>query len=72
MVKKKTIKMMNTIALWLITLGAVNWGLEKVVEWNLIDTISNAIYPAMGIWIYSAIALSGAYALYLLLTKQLK
>lgn len=70
MAKKKG-KILKTLALWLITIGALNWGLERIFNFNLVDTIVGA-GSVLSQWIYGLVGLAGAYAVYLLLVKQLK
>ena len=45
--------------------GALNWGLVKLFNFNLVDTLLSWIsLTGFGVYIYGAIGLAGAYGLY--------
>lgn len=55
-------KILDSIALILIVLGAVNWGLVGFFEFNLVDTIFGTMSPFSRI-IYAVIGVAGLYSL---------
>lgn len=69
-------KWYDKIAYALISIGAINWGLA-VFDFNLIPTIfaTFLVYDQVVILskvVYALVGLSGIYAIWLLLSKQLK
>ncbi|MGL5381133.1 DUF378 domain-containing protein [Clostridium sp.] len=55
-------KILDSIALILIVLGAVNWGLVGFFEFNLVDTIFGTM-SAFSRIIYAVIGVAGLYSL---------
>lgn len=71
MAKRKTMKAINTIAYWLLTIGALTWGLNEI-GWNPVEKILGWVHPSLPGMVYWLVGFAGIYAVYLLLTKQLK
>jgi uncharacterized membrane protein YuzA (DUF378 family) len=72
MITRKMQRRLNPLALWLVTVGAVNWGLS-VLGYNVVEMLASAInMPLVATVVYSAVGIAGVYAVYLLLAKQLK
>lgn len=70
---KKKFKMLNRIALWLITIGAINWLSVALLDTNIVETVLNAInLGGYANWIHTLVGAAGVWAIYLLLSKQLK
>ena len=55
-------KTLDYVALSLVIIGAVNWGLIGFLQFNLVDTIFMTI-PAISRIIYSLVGLAGLYCL---------
>ena len=49
-------KIAGTIALWLVIIGAVNWGLIGLLDFNLVTKILGETIYATGIYILVGIA----------------
>ena len=62
MAKKKG-KLLNTLTLWLVLIGAVNWGLA-VFNVNVVELIANAVWITLAPIVYVAVGLSGIYQIY--------
>ena len=56
-------KFLNYIALTLVIIGALNWGLIGLLDFNLVDTLfgTNSFLSSL---IYSLVGLSGIYSFY--------
>ena len=62
-------KVIDTIALVLVIIGAINWGLIGIFEFNLVDTIFGAMSIISRI-IYILVGISGLWAIRLLFVKD--
>lgn len=73
MAKKKLLqsKWLRRTALALLTAGAINWGSTKLLKLNIVDIIFG-VDTALSGAVYLLVTLSAGYAVYLLLSKQLK
>ena len=65
----KKMKIIDKIALLLIVIGAINWGLIGFFEFNLVDTIFGEMSLFSRI-IYSLVGLSGLWGIKLLLINN--
>ena len=61
-------KVIDTIALVLIIIGAINWGLVGIFNFNLIDAIFGAMSVISRI-IYILVGISGLWAIKLLFDR---
>lgn len=61
-------KVIDTIALVLIIIGAINWGLVGIFNFNLVDAIFGAMSVISRI-IYILVGISGLWAIKLLFAK---
>ena len=61
-------KVIDTIALVLIIIGAINWGLVGIFNLNLVDAIFGAMSVISRI-IYILVGISGLWAIKLLFDK---
>lgn len=61
-------KVIDTIALVLIIIGAINWGLVGIFNFNLVDAIFGAMSTISRI-IYILVGISGLWAIKLLFNK---
>lgn len=56
---------LDITALVLVIIGAINWGLLGIAQYNIIETI----FGGLSRFIYVIVGLSGIYAIYSLLMK---
>lgn len=61
-------KVIDTIALVLVIIGAINWGLVGIFNFNLVDAIFGAMSVISRI-IYILVGISGLWAIKLLFDK---
>lgn len=61
-------KIIDKIALILVIIGAINWGLVGIFNFNLVDTIFGAMSIISRI-IYTLVGISGLWAIKLLFDK---
>lgn len=58
-------KLWEKIAYVLVGVGALNWGLDKVLSFNVVDWLLTLIgIASYSIYVYGAVGLAGAYSLY--------
>ena len=62
-------KVIDTIALVLIIIGAINWGLIGLFNFNLVDTLFGTMSVVSRI-IYSLVGLSGLWGIKLLFVNK--
>ena len=62
-------KVIDTIALVLIIIGAINWGLIGIFNFNLVDAIFGAMSVISRI-IYILVGISGLWAIKLLFDRN--
>lgn len=62
-------KVIDTIALILVIIGAINWGLIGFFNFNLVDTIFGAM-SAISKIIYILVGLSGLWSIKLLFSND--
>lgn len=62
-------KVIDTIALILIIIGAINWGLIGIFNFNLVDTIFGTMSVLSRI-IYTLVGISGLWGIKLLFDKD--
>ena len=62
-------KIIDTIALVLIIIGAINWGLIGLFNFNLVDTIFGTMSVISRI-IYTLVGISGLWGIKLLFSKD--
>lgn len=62
-------KVIDTIALILIIMGAINWGLIGIFNFNLVDTLFGTVSVLSHI-IYTLVSISGLWGIKLLLDKD--
>lgn len=62
-------KVIDTIALILIIIGAINWGLIGIFNFNLVDAIFGAMSVISRI-IYILVGISGLWAIKLLFDRN--
>lgn len=58
-------KPLEWVAYILVSVGALNWGLEKVVGFNLVDTLLSWVtLTGFAVYVYGAVGLAGAWFFY--------
>lgn len=58
-------KLWEKIVYVLVGVGALNWGLDKVLSFNVVDWLLTLIgIASYSIYVYGAVGLAGAYSLY--------
>ena len=67
--EKKNMKVIDTIALVLIIIGAINWGLIGLFNFNLVDTIFGAMSIISRI-IYILVGISGLWGIKLIFDRN--
>jgi len=60
---KSKMNMWRTLAFWLVIIGALNWGLIGLANFNFVSWIVGSVPGAVKV-AYLAVGLSGAYMLY--------
>ena len=64
MVKFK-MKPLEWVAYLLVSIGALNWGLAEVLNFNAVDWLLGLVnLTSYSIFVYGAVGLAGAYSLY--------
>lgn len=62
-------KQVSWIATLLMVIGAINWGLVGLFDWNLVEAIFGS-WPAVEMIIYVLVGLSGIWGISLLVPKK--
>ena len=62
-------KAVSWIATLLMVVGAINWGLAGVFEWNLVAAIFGS-WPTVELVVYILVGLSGIWGISLLVPKK--
>jgi len=61
-------KVIDTIALVLVIIGAINWGLIGIFNFNLVDAIFG-VASALSRIIYTLVGISGLWSIKILLNR---
>lgn len=67
----RKVKALKTLSKWLVVIGAVNWGLVAVLDYNLVTTLFG-LWPAVETWVYVLVGLAGLWGAYAMLTNSKK
>ena len=62
-------KVIDTIALILVIIGAINWGLIGIFNFNLVDTLFGTM-SAISKIVYTLVGLSGLWSIKLLFSDR--
>lgn len=62
-------KTLDTIALILVIIGAINWGLIGIFNFNLVETIFGG-FSVLSRIIYTLVGISGLYSIKLIFDKD--
>lgn len=68
MAKKKKMEWWDYLAIVLLIVGGLNWGLVGLLDFNLVSTIFGT--SALATITYVAVGVSAVYSAYWLLTQQ--
>lgn len=60
-----------TVSKWLVVIGAVNWGLVALLDYNLV-TIVFGNWPGIEKWVYVLVGAAGVWGAYAMATKTSK
>lgn len=62
-------KQVDMAAMLLVWLGAINWGLWGLLDYNLVDSLLGGL-PGVAKWVYVLVGVAGVYTVYNYLTKK--
>lgn len=54
------VKLLRTISKWLVLIGAVNWGLVGLFDYNLVSVVMGG-WPALVKWVYILVGVAGTW-----------
>lgn len=54
------VKLLRTISKWLVLIGAVNWGLVGLFNYNFVSAILGSL-PALVKWAYILVGVAGTW-----------
>jgi len=63
--------MLKNISKWLVVIGAINWGLVGLLNFNLVSAIFGS-WPFLVTLIYILVGLAGLWGAYAMLTNKKK
>ena len=64
-------KGLRTTSKWLVTLGAINWGLLALVHYDIFKVVFGP-WPLLLKWVYILVGAAGVWSAYARLTKGKK
>lgn len=67
---KKEVNKMDTISLVLVIIGALNWGLVALFEFDLVASIFGSSTALLSRIVYGIIALAGVYCIKFLMDRD--
>ena len=56
------VKLLRAISKWLVLIGAVNWGLVGLFDYNFVSAILGSL-PALIKWVYILVGVAGAWGM---------
>lgn len=59
---------LKTLSKWLVVIGAINWGLVGLMDFNLVTYLFGS-WPFLVMLVYVLVGLSGLWGAYAMLTK---
>ncbi len=65
----KEMKSLKPVSKWLVIVGALNWGLVGLLNFNLVEMIFGA-WPGLVKLVYILVGAAGAWGAYAMLTKK--
>lgn len=60
---------LKTFSKWLVVIGAINWGLVGLLNFNLVTFLLGS-WPLMVTLVYALVGLCGLWGAYAMLTKK--
>lgn len=60
---------LKTFSKWLVVIGAINWGLVGLLNFNLVTFLLGS-WPLMVTLVYALVGLCGLWGAYAMLTKN--
>lgn len=63
-------KWVNIVATLLVWIGAINWGLWGLFNYNLVESVLGSLGADVVKWIYVLVGLSGVWVAYMGLTDK--
>lgn len=54
------VKLLRTISKWLVLIGAVNWGLVGLINFNLVSAVLGS-WPVLVKWAYILVGVAGTW-----------
>ncbi len=65
------VKGLRVFSKWLVLIGAVNWGLVALLDYNLVFVVFGH-WPVVEKWVYLLIGVAGVWGVYSMLAKSSK
>lgn len=62
---------LKTLSKWLVVIGALNWGLVGLMNFNLVTFLVGS-WPWLVTLVYALVGLSGLWGIYAMLTDKKK
>jgi hypothetical protein len=62
---------LKTVSKWLVVIGALNWGLVGLLNFNLVEALFGS-WPWLVMLVYVLVGLSGAWGAYAMLMGKKK
>ena len=62
MAKKDFVGWVNLLTIWLVSAGALNWGLETFFQFNIVTALSDTLtMPTLATYLFGAVAIAGLW-----------
>lgn len=65
------VKGLKLVSKWLVVVGAINWGLASLLDYNLVTVVFGQ-WPAVEKWVYVLVGAAGVWGAYAMLTHKKK
>lgn len=62
---------LKTVSKWLVVIGAINWGLVGILNFNLVTFLLGS-WPWLVTLVYALVGLAGLWGVYAMLTNKKK
>jgi len=67
----RRVKGLKTLSKWLVVVGAINWGLVSLLDYNLVTVVFGQ-WPGVEKWVYVLVGAAGVWGAYAMLTHKKK
>ncbi len=67
----RRVRALKTVSKWLVVLGAINWGLVALLDYNVVMVIFGQ-WPVVETWVYVLMGAAGVWGAYAMLTNSKK